>query len=428
MRTALRCSTAIVLAAAFASCSKEAPPAAPVVTVQTAVAARTPISEVVTADAVLYPLNQSAIVPKISAPVERFLVQRGAHVKKGQVLAILEHKDLQAAADQARGTYEQAQGNDAMVRGANVPADRQKAQLDVETAKAALDAQQKIYDDRVMLLKQGAIAERDVQAAQVALAQAKSTYDQAVQHLNSLNAVSQAATLKQADAQLAAAKGQYEAAQAQLSYATIESPIAGVITDRPLYAGEIASTGTPLLTVMDTSSVIARAPVPQEQAALVAAGNQATVSVPGLDEPAKGRVTVVSPALDPSSTTEQIWVQIPNRDGALKPGTSVRVSIVAKTIPDAIVVPQAAIVTDSSGAKSVMVVGSDHKAHARPVDVGVVQSGQAQVSKGLQPGETVVTTGAFGLEDGTQVQVEAKSSKSDDEKDKGGKDKDDKDK
>src|SRR5690348_14564728 len=117
MRTSLRWATALALAAALASCSKEAPPPAPVVTVQTAVAARAPISRVVAADAVLYPLSQAAIVPKVSAPVERFLVQRGAHVKKGQVLATLEHKDLQAAADQARGTYEQAQANDAMVRG-----------------------------------------------------------------------------------------------------------------------------------------------------------------------------------------------------------------------------------------------------------------------------------------------------------------------
>ncbi|HEY3885891.1 MAG TPA: efflux RND transporter periplasmic adaptor subunit, partial [Vicinamibacterales bacterium] len=355
-RSRIRQCCAAAALAALAACSKEAPAPPPVVTVQTAVAARAPISQIVAADAVLYPLSQAAIMPKISAPVQQFLVQRGAHVKKGQVLATLEHKDLQAASDQARGAYEQAQANDTMVRQGSVPADRQKAQLDVTTAKTELDADQKIYDDRQMLLKQGALSERDLQAAQVALAQARSAYDQALQHLNSLNAVTQAATLKQADAQLAAAKGQYEAAEAQLSYATIESPIGGVIADRPLYAGEIASSGTPVLTVMDTSSVIARAPVPQAQAAGVTVGAQAMLTVPGMDAPVKGRVTVVSPALDPSSTTEQIWVEVSNPDGALKPGTSVRAAIMAQTIPDAIVVPQSAIVTDSSGAKSVMVV------------------------------------------------------------------------
>lgn len=425
MGTPLRCLTAIAFLAALVGCSKEAPPAAPVVTVQTDTAVRAPIEQIISADAVLYPLSQAAIVPKVSAPVERFLVQRGAHVKKGEVLAILEHKDVQAAADQARGALEQAQANDEMVRQANVPADRLKAQNDVATAKTALDAAQKIFDDRQMLLKQGALSERDLQSAQVALAQAQSAYNEAEQHLNALNSVTQAQTIKTADAQLTAAKGQSEAAQAQLSYTTIESPIEGVIADRPLYAGEIASAGTPLLTVMDASSVIARAPVPQEQAAVVKVGNEAQAAVPGVDEPVKGRVTVVSPALDPSSTTEQIWVQIPNPDGALKPGTSVRVTIVARTIPDAIVVPQAALVTDSSGAKSVMVVGSDHKAHTRAVEIGITQDGKVQITKGLQPGETVVTTGAFGLDDGTQVQV-AKPSASDDDKAKG--DKDDKDK
>jgi HlyD family secretion protein len=398
------------LALLAGGCSGEQAPAEPVVMVETATATQGPLADVVTADAVLYPLRQAAIVPKISAPVERFYVERGDHVRAGQVLVVLEHHDLAATVAQNQGQYEQAQANYETTRQANVPADLQKAQLDVTTTKQELDAAQKVYDDRKTLFGQGAMPRRDLDAAGVALAQAQSAYQVAQQHLDALQSVTQAQTLKAAEAQLQAAKGQYEAAEAQLSYATIRSPIDGYVTDRPFYAGEMAQPGTPLLTVMDTSAVVARTPVSAGEAGVVTVGNPATVQVRGASKPAEGKVTVVSPALDPSSTTLQVWVQVPNPDGQLKPGTSARVMIVARTVPDAVIVPASALVTAEDGGRSVMVVGTDHKAHARPVEVGITQGDRVQVTSGLQAGETVVTTGAFGLEDGTTVQVRGAAS------------------
>ncbi len=398
----------VLVSMAFASvaCGTASPEAEPVVTVQTAKAAQASISDIVTADAVLYPRRQAAVVPKISAPVERFYVERGDRVREGQVLVVLEHKDLEAAATASQGQYEQAQANYQMIKQANVPADLQKAQLDVTTSKAALDAQQKVFDDRQKLVEQGALPQRDLDSARVALAQARSTYDVAHQHLEALQAVTQAQTLKAAEAQLTAAKGQYDAVQAQLGYATIASPIAGYVTDRPFYAGETAVAGTPLLTVMDTSTVVARASVAGAEAGGIDVGDEATLALPGVKEPAHGKVVVVSPALDPESTTMQVWIQVPNPGGHLKPGTSVRVDIVARVVPGATVVPVSALLSGDAG-DAVMVVGGDGKAHRRPVEVGITQGARVQVTKGLQPGESVVTTGTYGLPDGTAVRVQA---------------------
>jgi multidrug efflux pump subunit AcrA (membrane-fusion protein) len=397
---------AIALAAIATGCSKQEAEPTPVVTVQTAAAARASISQVITADAVLYPQSQAAIVPKISAPVERFYVTRGQHVQKGQILAVLEHQDLAAAALQNKGLYEQAQANYETTKQASMPADLQKARLDVTTSKEALDAQQKVYDDRQGLVKEGALPRRDLETAGVALAQAKSQYEEAEQHLKALQSVTSAQTLRAAEGQMESARGQYEAAQAQLGYATIRSPIDGWVTDRPFYAGEMATAGTPLLTVMDVSTLVARAPVPAQQAAMLHVGDTASLSVPGVDQPVAGKVSVVSPALDPSSTTVQIWITVSNPQRTLKPGVGVQASITARTIEDATVVPVTALLTDEEGARTVMVVGSDHKAHARPVDVGITQDGRAQITKGLKPGDAVVTTGAYGLADGTEVRVQ----------------------
>jgi multidrug efflux pump subunit AcrA (membrane-fusion protein) len=387
-------------------CSQESTEPTPVVTVRAAPVERQTIAKTIIADGVLYPRSQASIVPKISAPVQRFYVTRGEHVRKGQILAVLEHQDLAAAALQNKGLYEQAQAAYETTKQASMPADLQKAQLDVVTSKEAFDAQQKVYDDRQMLYEQGALPRRDVESASVALAQAKSQYEQAEQHLQALQSVGSAQTLKAAEGQLRAAKGQYEAAEAQLGYATIRSPIEGWVTDRPFYAGEMATAGTPLLTLMDVSTLVARVPVPQDQAAELAVGDAASLDVPDVADPIAGKVSVVSPALDPSSTTVQIWIAIPNPDRALKPGTSVRASITARTVANATVIPSAALLTDESGGHSVMVVGEDGKAHARPVDTGILQDDRVQITKGVQPGETVVTTGAFGLEDGTRIRVQ----------------------
>ena len=98
----------------------------------------------------------------------------------------------------------------------------------------------------------------------VAYAQAKSQYETAQQHLQSMQSVGRKETVKGAAAQLESAKAKYEAAQAQLAYSEIRSPISGVIADRPVWPGEMANAGSPLLTVMNISSVVARVQVPQD--------------------------------------------------------------------------------------------------------------------------------------------------------------------
>ena len=115
----------------------------------------------------------------------------------------------------------------------------------------------------------------------VALTQAKSQYEIASMHMTALQSAGKKQQLKSAEGQLTSAKGKYEGAAAQLAYSEIRSPIDGVVTDRPTYPGETPPPGTPLLTVMDTSSVIAKAHIPQDQAAQLKLGDAATMKAPG---------------------------------------------------------------------------------------------------------------------------------------------------
>jgi len=384
----------------FARCSakKEEPEATEhVVTVDVAPVLTSPISLKVTADALLYPLQQAAIVPKISGPVKKFYVDRGSRVHEGQLLAELENRDLASAAAESHAAFEQAEANYQTVVRGTAPQELQKAELDVRSTKDSMDAQQKLFDNRQTLYREGAISQKDVNDAQVALSQAKSQYEQAVKHLETMQSVSREQSIKAAAAQRDAAKARADAAQAQLSYSRIVSPIDGFVTDRPIYAGETPPSGGPIITVMDVSQVIARAHVSQGDAKELKVGNAANIVPSDGSAKVPGKVTVISPALDPTSTTVEVWVQSANPGGRLKPGTSVRVEMVARTVQSVLVIPQGAVLTSPSGGTSVIVVGSDNKPEKKSVTLGIRDAGNVEVTEGLESGERVVTTGAYEL-------------------------------
>jgi RND family efflux transporter MFP subunit len=231
-----------------------------------------------------------------------------------------------------------------------------------------------------------------------------------------LKKVSQKATLEQAEGQLSSAKGKYMAAEAQVSYSEIRSPIAGVVTDRPLFPGETATSGSSLVTVMDTSSLLAKVHLSQTATQRLSVGDEATVVIPGTDAPVPAKISLISPALDPGSTTVEVWLRVENGSGKYKAGTPVRTSITSRTVPKAVKVPMSAVLTGQDGSKSVMVVGADGAAHKTAVEVGINDGEDIQITRGLKGSETVITTGAYGLDDGTKVKV----GKADQDEDKSG--------
>jgi len=378
---------------------------APLVTVQAEHPEVGPISEHIMADAALTAVAEAAISPKITAPVRRFYVQRGSKVKQGQLLAVLENRDLSAQALDNQGQYTAAQAAFDMQTKALVPEDYHKAELDVAQAKAQLDLQQQIVDARRKLLAEGAIPGRDYDTAAAALVQAQAAYDVSRNHMESLKAVSRAASLDQAQGQLSSAKGKYLAAEAQVSYSEVRSPIAGVVTDRPLFPGETVNSGSTLITVMDTSSLIAKVHLAQTVAQQLKVGDDASVTVPGVDNPVPAKIFLISPALDPASTTIEVWLRVNNKAGEYKAGTPVRTSIKGRTAAKAVKVPLSAVLTAQDGSKSVMVVGADGAAHKTPVELGINDGEDVQVTKGLNGSETVITTGSYGLDDGTKVKI-----------------------
>jgi RND family efflux transporter MFP subunit len=399
---------ALLLLAAFGplGCQKKEAPPTTEVYVQAAHPEQGSISEQITADAILAPLAQAAISPKITAPVKKFYVQRGARVKAGQLLATLENSDLAAAALDNSGAYAAAQATYQTAVQATVPEDYVKAELDLAQAKANLDLNQSIVVARTQLFSQGAIPGRDLDTAKATLVQSQAAYDIAKQHFESMKKVSNQAAIETAKGTLASAKGKYLGAEAQLNYTEIRSPINGIVTDRPLFAGETAAAGAPLVTVMETSALIAKLHIAQQQAQQLSLGAPAAIKVPGVDDPVPAKVSLISPALDPGSTTVEVWLRLENPKGRFKAGAAVHATVTGRTVPNALIVPIDAIQTGADGtSKAVMVIAADGTAHKKTIALGIQTTEDGQILSGITPTDMVIITGGYGLDDGTKVKI-----------------------
>src|SRR5579863_10398680 len=196
-----------------ATCSGDKADKEPIVSVQVAAVERTTIQHVIRTQAILFPRQQAAIVAKISAPVQKFLVKRGSPVHQGELLAVLENRDLSAAAQENKGSLEQAQAAYETTTAANLPEEIQKAEAEAQQSKDALDAQERVYESRQKLYEEGALARKELDQSEVAFIQARNQYSIAKKHLDTLLAIGKQQELKSAAGQLQSATGKYLGAE-----------------------------------------------------------------------------------------------------------------------------------------------------------------------------------------------------------------------
>ena len=228
----------------------------PVVPVQVTAVRQDSIRRIITADAVLFPRDQASLTPKISAPVRRFLREprRSRNVRanfwRSSRTGISRRRQ-----PPARGSSNRRSRPIAPLHGASVPEEVNKAQADVRAAQQTLDAAKNCWTAAKNCSRKVRWRSKLVDEAQVSFAQARSQLRDRAAAPAQLQAVGRQEQIRGAAAQVEAARAQVQAAEAQLGYSEIRSPIRGIVTDRPLYAGEMANAGSPLLTVMDVSRV-----------------------------------------------------------------------------------------------------------------------------------------------------------------------------
>ncbi|MGI8655047.1 MAG: efflux RND transporter periplasmic adaptor subunit [Pyrinomonadaceae bacterium] len=393
-----------------------------IVEVEVAPSLRTEMREYVEASGTLnaLPGHEASFSASVAGRVTHVLVQTGEHVQAGQTLAELDRSVLAAQTTQAEAALQQARATATQARTVSarqsqpVATDQiRQAEGGIAQARANQSQAQNNLARLQRLFERGIAARKEVEEAQT---QATLTSGAAAQAQSALDAARAAAARGIGEARtqasisvsgVAGAEAALNVARAELARSSIRAPINGTLTRRAINDGETIDPATPVFEIIDASSLDLLANLPAQYLGQVKTGNLASVKVePFPEREFTGGVVSVAPAVDPQTNTVGVRVRLPNERGELKAGLYADARIAVEIHANALVVPEAALVTEGD---DVFVFVVQHKnkdeetVEKRKVIIGIRDVGRVEITSGLKDSETVVTTGAFGLSDGAKI-------------------------
>lgn len=305
------------------------------------------------------------VVPRTGGRLVSISVQMGDAVRRGQVIAKIEDQEIVEQVNQALASQEVAR---ATIR--QREADLKVAELNFERSKNLFGRQ--------LLAKQ-------------ALDDAESRY------------LAAQAQLDLSRAQATQTGARLDELQINLANTRITSPVDGFVSRRDADPGAWVSQNAPIVSVVEISRLRLVANVVEKDLRLVTVGDPAKVQVdayPG-DE-FTGRIARVAPVLDPATRTAAIEVEVPNPDTKLKPGMYARIFLTIEEHQSATLVPRNAVV-DFEGSRGVWIPSGENKAEFVQVQIGLENDRQVEITKGISPGDRVITAGAASLRGGDSL-------------------------
>jgi RND family efflux transporter MFP subunit len=300
----------------------------------------------------LEPKIEARVRSEMMGPVERVYAEEGQRVRQGALLARI---------------------NDNSVRDAYL-----SARSAVRTAESALQNAQRNAERASRLAKAGALPERDLETA--------------VQ--NQTNA----------EGALADARARLASAQKQLANTEVRAPITGVVSDRPVAAGDVVQIGGAMFTIVDLKTLRLEATVPVEEIGRLKVGTLVEFGVSGFDRRFSGRIERINPAVDPATRQVRIYVAIPNTEESLVAGLFAE-GRVATNARRAVSVPVSAV--DQRGTSPVIHRIKGGKVDVVPVRLGVRDEAAelVEIQTGIARGDTVLLGSAQAVTEGSSVRV-----------------------
>jgi len=303
----------------------------------------------------LTPQEEATLRSEISGPVVQTYVEQGQPVKRGQPLARIDDTSIREAL--------------------------LSAQSAARSAKLGLDNATRDAERQQRLETAGAVAPRDVEAAQRALAAAQ--------------------------AAMADAQSRLTAAEQQLSKTTFRAPFDGLVSERPVSAGDVVQAGTAIVTVVNPASMRLEGSVPAEQLSSLKIGTPVIFTVNGYGtQTFTGRIDRINPTADPATRQVRVYVTIPNEKSALVGGLFAD-GRVATESRQGLMVPNTAV--DERGITPIVLRIKSDTVESVPVQLGVHDnaSDQVEIRSGVSAGDTLLANAAQGLAPGTRVRITA---------------------
>jgi HlyD family secretion protein len=314
----------------------------------------------------LKPKEQVDVSAQVTGRVKMLTLQIGDFVERGALIAELEDAEL---AQQVR----RAEAAQAVVR---ATVEQRRAEL--QNARSDLDRSKQLLDAGLLSRQDFETKQTSFRVVQSQLALTDAQGEQALAELNEL--------------------------KIRLAQMKIYAPMSGQIALRFVDVGAIVSPSTPIVRLVNLSTLVTVANVPERQVSKLRVGNRAMVRVDAFREQAfEGRVARISPVLDAATRSALVEVEIPNRGGALRAEMFARLKLDLGTVREAVLIPREALVY--RGQQPGVFVLEQQRPAFKTIETGATQGQQIEVLGNLRAGTTIVNRGAAMLTEGDQVRV-----------------------
>jgi membrane fusion protein, multidrug efflux system len=311
--------------------------------VEVAVAKRGPISSWIITNATLEADRQVTIASETTGVVSKIMVEEGAAVGEGQVLAVLSDSKKEVAL--------------------------QNAIIRLKNSEHELQRKQASYDQKI-------ISQADYD---------KAKFEKEV------------------------AESEKKAAEVELSRLMIRAPFSGIVTERFIEKGQnitAGTQGTQLFTLVDREPLKARIYLPEKEVFGIHPDQQVLLTLNAQKDVAfRGKIKQINPSVDPKSGTIKVTLEINQAPDEVRPGSFVDVRLVTQKHENALLIPKKALI-EEAGEQYVFLIQKG-AAIRKTVQIGFTDDENAEVMKGLYPGNAVVIAGQGSLREGTKTQIVA---------------------
>ncbi|WAS06678.1 efflux RND transporter periplasmic adaptor subunit [Gloeomargaritales cyanobacterium VI4D9] len=346
------------------------------------------------------PQQRVNLSPKVSGQLVALNVEQGERVTRGQVIARMDDRELQARRQQTLANLAQAEARLLELERGNRPEEIAQVRAQVVAAQSRYELARQRRQRNQELFAQGAIAQDTLDAAITEEATAEATLKETQRRLDLLQAGTRVEAIAQARAQVAAAQAQLRTINVQISDTVIRAPFDGIITQRYASVGAFvtpssftsatsSATSSSIVALASDLEIIAR--LAETDISQIRPGQAVEIradAYPG--ETFRGRVALIAPeaVVEQNVTFFEVRVQLVTGQNRLRSGMNVDVVFVGEQLPQALTIPTAAVVTER-GKTGVLVPNAQGKPQFQPVVLGVTLNEYTQVLQGLKAGERV---------------------------------------
>jgi RND family efflux transporter MFP subunit len=351
---------------------------------------RAPLARSVTVTGTLAAEEQVMLSLEVTGRLQTLDVDLGSRVRRGQVIGRLSPTDFELRLQQAEAALQQARARLGLPpQGDDDAVDPEQTGV-VRQAVAARDDAQLKRDRIAAFVTRGISPKADLDSAEATLEIARGRVQDALEEVRNRQGV------------LAQRRSEVALARQMIEDSVLRSPIDGVVRERHAFAGEYRAAGSPIVTVVRQDPLRLQLAVPERAATDVRVGQPVRVSIEGDPRTYEGRVARLSPAIAEGNRTLPVEAEVPNPDGALRPGAFATAEIVTSR-DDALTLPQSAVVT-FAGVEKVMTV-ADGRTKEQQVRTGRRLNGVVEILEGLEVGQLVLAEPGS-IADGTAVRAE----------------------